>query len=167
MNPTKSPKLLMNIVLCPNLVASCITSQPSPLIYMTSELANQLIPSSSKRKVKSMERNFLSGGKIIGDLTIKLSDGSKKIMTEARINRLSLQPKQEQKIESQALIRRARTQERIFHELLIIFSSGSIFDPILKRAHWRITRVIPNLDMRSYKVLWVIDNDADVFLHKV
>jgi hypothetical protein len=103
----------------------------------------------------------------LGDLTIKLTDGSKKIISGSCLKRLSLQPKQEQKNEFQAIIRRARIQERIFTELLMIYSSGIINDPILKRVSWRITRTLPNLDMRSYNVFWIIDNEQDIILHKV
>ena len=70
-------------------------------------------------------------------------------------------------MESQAIIRRARIQERIFSELLMIYASGIINDPVLKRVSWRITRTVPNFDMRSYNVFWIIDNEEDIIRRKV
>jgi hypothetical protein len=164
---TKFSKAFLEITIRSNLQSSIMEVKPSKVIELNKQIANELIPNSSRRTVKSLEKQYKTESKILGDLTIKLTDGSKKIISGSCLKRLSLQPKQEQKNEFQAIIRRARIQERIFTELLMIYSSGIINDPILKRVSWRITRTLPNLDMRSYNIFWIIDNEQDIILHKV
>lgn len=160
-------KPFLEIAIRSNLQSTIMEVKPSKVMELNKQIANELIPNSSRRTLKSLEKQYKTGSKILEDLTIKLTDGSKKLITGSCLKRLSLQPKQEQKIECQAIIRRARIQERIFNELLMIYSSGIINDPILKRVSWRITRTVPNFDMRSYNVFWVIDNEQDIILHKV
>lgn len=157
----------LEIAIRPNLQSSVFEAKRGNLIELGKKIANELIPISSKRKVKSLDKQLQIEGKILGDLTIKLTDGSKKVLSGNGLKRLSLQPKQEQKMESQAIIRRARIQERIFSELLMIYASGIINDPVLKRVSWRITRTVPNFDMRSYNVFWIIDNEEDIIRRKV
>ena len=160
-------KPFLEIAIHSNLQSSVVAVKLNRPIEMSKQVANELLPVSSTRQVRTLEKQSKIDGKILGDLTIKLTDGSKKILSGNALKRLSLQPKQEQKMECQALIRRARIQERIFSELLIIYASGIIRDPTLKRVAWRITRTVPNFDMRSYNVFWIIDNEQDIISHKV
>lgn len=103
------------------------------------------------------------------DQSVKLSlvDGSKMESLKKSSERLRLRPLQESKLDTQASIRRCQIQERIFNELVVIFASGKISDPILKKPVWRLTRVVPSHDMRNYTVYWIIDSEADILTYKV
>lgn len=86
---------------------------------------------------------------------IKLVTGEDMELPEERISRMRLQPKAEEKLEVQAQIRKARTQERIFNHLQAIVMSKIALGQA--GQYLRLTRVIPSYDMRSYTVYWCVD----------
>lgn len=165
MNQKLPPALRLNVQL---IVTKSVDHAPRPSYFIfPKELAVSLVPANIAKKSGAMKRVVSVEAKQTEASMIRLVDGTKMILAGNKIVRSRLQPKQEEKLESQASIRKCRTQERIFSELLRIFSTGQIHDHILKRSVWRISRVVPSEDLRSYTVYWVIDDETDVVNWKV
>jgi len=130
-------------------------------------LADQLISKQLLRKAVKFDRVNLLTRRSEEASQIKLIDGSKMNFSEARLGKIRLQPNQEDKLELQMQIRRMKTQERVYSLLLGILARESLKSLLLKRPIWRLTRVCPNSDMRSYIAYWSIDNPSDVLEYKV
>lgn len=131
------------------------------------QLALDMIPRSANKKFTILARkNEIERQRNI-EKSIRFIDGTSVMLPRKPLQRQSLQPKQEEKLEMQANIRKSRTTERILSELLNVFSSGAISDPLLKRPIWRISRLVPGPDLRRYIAYWVIDDEQYLAKYKV
>lgn len=133
----------------------------------TSTTAADMISSRALRQDYNIKRDEFRRRQEALNSQIRLIDGSKMDLTDAKPHKLKSQPKQDAKIESQIAIKQQRTQEKIFSEIVRILMSGILSVELFKKPVWRLTRMVPNSDMRGYSIYWIIDNENDVATYKV
>lgn len=139
-----------------------VARTPQPAVWhFPKALAGELLPAKTARQQYTIQRQETRRQLQLGETQVRLVDGSRMQLGDQNPRRLRMQPKQEEKLEMQAQIKRLRTQERIYSALITIFAQDKLRVPLLRRPFWRLSRVVPNSDMRSYICYWVIDNEAD------
>lgn len=98
---------------------------------------------------------------------IKLADGSKLCLVAKSPTRLKAQDKAIAKVELQTQIRSSRFSERLFTLILNIMTRKYYGYSVLRSPIWRITRVTPIYDRRSYIIHWIIDEMNECIRYKV
>lgn len=144
------------------------TTSSKDVVYdFTSTNAADMVSSRALRQDYNIKRDEFRRRQEALNSQIRLIDGSKMDLSQMKPHKLKSQPKQDAKIESQIAIKQQRTQEKIFSEIVRILMSGTLSAEIFKKPVWRLTRMVPNSDMRGYSIYWIIDNENDVPLYKV
>lgn len=149
-----------------------VISKPVPssknLAYDFSDsAAGKMVSPKTLRQEYNIKRDEFRRRQFVLDSQIRLVDGSKMDLSQVKPQKLKSQPKQDAKLEAQIVIKQQRYQEKIFSEIIRILISGVLSVEIFRNPVWRLTRLVPNKDMRGYTVYWIIDNEDDVSIFQV
>lgn len=164
----RTSKSFLNLSMKCQIIASQPVTFRKHLDYeFTSTAAADMISSRALRQDYNIKRDEFRRRQESLNSQIKLIDGSKMDLSDSKPHKLRSQPKQDAKIESQIAIKQQRTQEKIFSEIVRILMSGILSVELFKKPVWRLTRMVPNSDMRGYSIFWIIDNENDITAYKV
>ena len=131
-----------------------------PKYQFPREIAASLLPRSINiKELREKTRSTIEKQRSENSI-IRHVDGSKHVFKSDASKRLWMQPKQEEKLENQYHVKRLRHQEKIFSLLLLYFSTSKI-PYILRKPIWRLTRIEPSHDLRSYQAFWVIEDELE------
>lgn len=157
---TNNPRLYLSI--SASLRSPTLNHAPlnKPNYQFPREIAASLLPKSINiKELREKKRSSIEKQRSENSI-IRHVDGSKHEFKSDASKKLWIQPKQEEKLESQYYVKRLRHQEKIFSLLLLYFSTSKI-PYILRKPIWRLTRIEPNHDLRSYQAFWVIEDEME------
>lgn len=140
--------------------SNAILSKPPHYVF-SEDVASLLVSKNIETKTKKM--------KIIDSRAtdIRLVDGSKMSISLDSSSRHIAQAKSISKEDIQTQIRKYRCIERIFTIVANIMARKDYGLSALRNPVWRISRVVPNSDQRSYILYWLIDDINDCMKYKV